>query len=319
MVRMRSVDAHRYAAFFPVRFESDGTRAVLHAPPALYVKRALLSILLAPVFGTVGWALTDNDDPALSVLGWVLVALGVFFVVWACVLLPFARVWSRRTEVTFDRVAGMVTHARPPGGAPAYVPLSAIAAVRLRKRDGLAQWWTLEALDGSGRAFPLQERLPAMSRDLVPLAHDVAAFLGVPAQVPEEVANGLAGGLAMSESTAAVLCYLPVQGIFLIASVICLVADRRPFVRFAAKQSLLHFASSLVALIVVAVLGVVPVVLTQHDDGPLRVMTIVWLAMLLVSFAVWNIGAHVYACVQAAKGRAWVMPWLRPIVKNWAP
>jgi uncharacterized membrane protein len=108
-------------------------------------------------------------------------------------------------------------------------------------------------------------------------------------------------------NTAAMLCYLPIHGIFLLASIYyAITAHDRPFVRFAALQSLIQTAASTLALIVVAAFAGTPVVLL--DDGPARLAATVILVGLLVALALANAGVHIYAAVQANKGRAWVMP-----------
>ncbi len=122
------------------------------------------------------------------------------------------------------------------------------------------------------------------------------------------------------DNTAAMLCYLPIQGIHIIASFYYLFAARdRPFVRFAAKQSLMQLGLTLVALIACGVGFGVPLAM-MDVDGPKRltvtaVVLIVLLALSLGVIAIGNIVAHIVACVRAQSGKLWVMPWLRRIVR----
>ncbi len=293
---------HRYARLFPLRAEGDGSRLSVKVPRALYLARGLLALVLAPVLGallTLLFFLMGVEGELPAYVGGVIAGAFLF---WALALLALSGWLSRRSEVVLDRSA--VRRARD----GASVPTSSVAGVRIRAAGGLSGFQALEFLDPSGRAFVLHARLPSQQpADLAAIAGACASWLGVPAEVPAADASVL----GMSESHAALLCYLPVQGVFLLASAYFLATDRRPFVRFSAKQSLLHFALSIVVLVVALVAGATPVLLTDHDDGALRVASIVWLTLLLVAYVGWNLGAHVHACVQAAKGRTWRMPWLR--------
>jgi hypothetical protein len=74
--------------------------------------------------------------------------------------------------------------------------------------------------------------------------------------------------------------------------------------------------SFVLLLVICAALGT-PVALL--GDGLLRVVAIVLLSVSLVVFVIWNLWAHVLACSRAYRRVAWVMPWLRPVVRRWLP
>jgi len=122
----------------------------------------------------------------------------------------------------------------------------------------------------------------------------------------------------VDERTAAMLCYLPVQGIFIGASLYYLLrGDKRPLVRFSARQSLCQLLlSTLLLLLIIALFGV-PLALLS--DGLVRILLMVLLTLSLVGFVIWNIWAHILACSRAYRRIAWVMPWLRPIAQRWLP
>lgn len=295
---------HRYARLFPLRAEGDATRLSVKVPRALYLTRGAIMLVGAPVIGALLVLLFFMtglpEEVALFLAGGLASSLALF----GLALFALSGVLSARSEVVFDRHASHVRRASD----GAVVPTATVVAVRIRPAGGLSGFQLLELVDASGRGFVLHARLPSQwPADLGAVAGACASWLAVPAEAP----TARAAPMGLAENHAALLCYLPVQGVFLIASIYFLGVDRRPFVRFSAKQSLLHFASSIVALVVALVAGATPVLLTEHAEGPLRVASIVWLAVLLVAFFVWNLGAHVYACVQASKGRTWRMPWLR--------
>lgn len=293
----------RYARLFPLRAFPSGNSLILKTPRSLYWARGALSVFASPVIGgsvVLLMLMMGLEDASVGLVAFASVV--GFFVLWGIGLFALGTRLSERTVVTFDRA----TVCRPDGAS---VPTAAIALVRVRRREGFTGFHVLELVAPNGEMFAVHERLPAMPESLAAVASEVASWLGVPSESPPATSS------SFDEKHAAVLCYLPIQGIFLIASLWFLATDRRPFVRFAAKQSLLHFAFSIVVLLVAIALGAVPVLLTEGADGPLRVLAIVWLVILLVAFAIWNVGAHIYACVQASRGRAWVMPWLRFAVR----
>jgi uncharacterized membrane protein len=295
---------HRYARLFPLRVAGDAARLSVKVPRALYLTRGAVALVGAPVLGALFALLfVMMELPAevgLLLAGGIAASLAAF----ALALFALSGVLSARSEVTFDRQASQIRRAYD--GAVA--PIASVVGVRVRPAGGLSGFQLLELVDASGRGFVLHARLSRQwPGDLAAVAHACATWLAVPADVP----SADAAPLGITENHAALLCYLPIQGVFLIASIYFLGVDRRPFVRFSAKQSLLHFAASIVALVVALVLGATPVLLTEHAEGPARIASIVWLTLLLVALVAWNLGAHVYACVQAAKGRTWRMPWLR--------
>ncbi|MGZ3424657.1 MAG: hypothetical protein ACXVEE_42765, partial [Polyangiales bacterium] len=243
----------RYGRLFPARAIPDADRPaerlVVQTPRSIYIARGLLSIFLSPVVSGLIVLLMllmglDDQTVVLSIAGIV----AIFFVLWGIGLLALSSALAAKTVVTFDRA----TIRRADGAS---VPTAAVVRVRV-KRGGLSGFHVLELVAANGETFAVHTRLPLAPASLSLLANEVAAWLQVPAEAPAPNAS------PFNENHAAVFCYLPIQGIFLIASLWFIATDQRPFVRFAARQSLLHFAFSIVALVVVLALGATPVFLT---------------------------------------------------------
>jgi uncharacterized Tic20 family protein len=130
-------------------------------------------------------------------------------------------------------------------------------------------------------------------------------MLRLPLEVDPALTTLDSGGV--DERTAAMLCYLPIQGVFIGASLYyVLKKDTRPLVRFSARQSLCQTALALLLVPLICGLFGVPVALLS--DGPVRVVAIVLLVVALVVFVVWNLWAHILACSRAYKKIPWVMP-----------
>jgi uncharacterized membrane protein len=271
----------------------------------------LLAVLALVLLG----ALSGDADPSSGVL-WLCGAL--WFVpsagcgVWGLVLLIGSGAWSRGSEVVFDYARGSVRR-----GA-LELPLGSVASVSVRRPSFLLKWWLLELVrrDG-GPPLLVYGRFTPRQRARLSL---YAQFIGDALRVPTQGAERLAtvDAIGVDDRNAAMLCYLPIQGIFLAASLYYVLTEkRRPLVRFAARQSLSHFLFSLLVLIAVCVAFGVPIALLPAS---LEQTLLMWLlGAALVAFAIWNITAHIVACVRAYRGVAWVMPWLRPFVTRWLP
>jgi len=122
----------------------------------------------------------------------------------------------------------------------------------------------------------------------------------------------------LTPNVAAGLCYLPIQGIFILVPIIMLCSSKDRTVRFAAKQSLLQFACGFLVLIIV-IGGAGGLVLVVPEDSPARIPVLILLGASLGAVFVWYLGAYIVACVRAFRGRTWVMPWLRWLIGKSAP
>lgn len=294
-------------------------QVTLRVPPADYRKRALVLVLALPALllglaVLVGLQIGLQDGDAL----WAILFVGAAAGSAAClvaggVMLALAGFLSRRSHVVLDLSRRRL---RPSPSGPE-LSWDEVAAVAVVHPAPLLKWWRLQARTRDGRVIPLRRRLPPAAADEAEaLAEWCGELLGVPVEVPAEL--GDQDALGLSGRWAAVLCYLPLQGIFLIASLYALATGRdRPFVRFCAKQSLAHFVASVVVMLLCLALGAPPLALAGSPVG--RGVAAGWLALLLVGFLVWNVGARIVACVRAWRGQVWVMPWLAPLVRSWAP
>ncbi|MEZ4222115.1 MAG: hypothetical protein R3B13_14365 [Polyangiaceae bacterium] len=269
----------------------------------------LLPPLLALLGALVGNAFGIDELFAMALFG----ALGgLSFVGGLCVALlsPWL---SARTRVEIDLASRQIVtrrHASP-------IPLSSVASVDLKRSSRATAFWHIEARRHDGPAVVLLGPLAqSQLRDAAALTNWLSQTLAVPGTTADPSPPLFA--LGAGDNTAGMLCYLPVQGIFLLASLYYLLtAKRRPFVYFCAVQSLSQFVFSFMLLVAVLVVLGVPVALAE--GSPLQLPLAVALAAALTLFWFWNFGTHAYACFAAYKQRLWVMPWLRFWVRRFHP
>ncbi|MGE3673959.1 MAG: hypothetical protein AB7K71_30080, partial [Polyangiaceae bacterium] len=263
---------------------------VLRTPPRAFRRRGVIAIALSPLIlvvlvPTLVW-FDDVDDPAIVLLlGLCCLALpaslltGVFLLTFASTLSARTRWVLRRaqapdgsTEVLATGRRGALTH-RLTGGHRASADVKGL----------LGDTYQLLLYDPWGRQVgPLSKpvhqtfraELDAATLEVnrllghaVTQATGSADGPGAPPGLPQ--LGNAQGATTPGERSLAMLCYLPVQGIFLIASLGCLVASRSQYVRNAAKQSLLQFGFSLCVLTCVLVVLGVPTALLD-DASPIK-------------------------------------------------
>lgn len=310
------------ALFFPLRTTIEGAGVlVVESPPSHFVKRGLLAVLLVPVLVALlalllGLAADDGEA--------ILVGLGAFagvVVLAGLTLIALAPILSRRTRVRFDGPRGVVVRERD----GLTVPLRDVAGVVLRPRGGLAMAQELVVVRADGA--PLVTLHAALASTHTAQAQGIAsaihAFFGAPpAAVAAPYRYGAPppaaidqGALGLAPNVAAGLCYLPIQGIFVLVSIVMLIGAKHPAVRFAAKQSLLQLALALVVGVVVLG-GAAGAVIATDTQNPVAIASVI---ALVIAFALWHVGAYIVACVRAFRGRTWVMPWLRWAIGKSAP
>lgn len=305
----------------PIRIAGDANGFSMTVKVSEYVKRGLTILFAVPVllallvfllYGMIAGN-TDVEPDAMPFIG-VWVTLSALAGALGLALLVGANYWSERSTVRFDGVRwSMRKH------AGAEESLHQFATIRVHKPSQLAKWCALDLTRPGGRA-PLRLygrfQMPKHAHALASHAQWLGGVLRLPVEFDPKLAQSDALGLA--EPTAALLCYLPIQGVFLAASIYYILrGDQRPLVHFSARQSLCQTAFTFIVLAAVLVLFGVPVALL--GDGPLRVAAIVLLTVALIALVIWNLAAHVVACVRAHRGAIWVMPWLRPFVRRWLP
>ena len=306
-----SVDAVELARWLQAR----GDVIVIRKPArALVAYGALVAIAgplaVALVELLVLLALGLESEVALAIcwsLG-VVVAAAAFVLGVALALTAPSR--SAKSEVRLD-VGERLLHR----GTQVPELLGHPSEVRLWRKSKLLAFWSLGLAYDDGRVAVLLSRVhSAHAKPLVAVAERLAELLEIEARIPGAARAGLGAG---DPRTQAALCYVPIDGVFLLASLYFLLRSDDPFVRFAARQSLLHFVIS-TALLLFS-LGCLAVPIAALGDALPTVFSVVALALPLVVLALWRVGSYVYAAYQAQRGVAWVMPWLRPIVGRWLP
>lgn len=270
--------------------------------PVLFVCLGILALIMAGPMA--------EQTAVLALIGGGVAVCAAASVLVGLVTVLTARRRSLRSEVLLDLRAHQII--TPRGES---VDWSSVSAVVVHKPNPLLKWWGVSLERPDARPVLLLGRLPpSRGPAIAALGRFVAIHLGVEPEIPARLESPTSLGLA--PTTAGVLCYLPIQGIFLLASPIFLVTSKDPFVRFCAIQSLLQLALAMVLLVPVLACG--GVMSALEHVVPMWV-TVVVLGSVLVVFQAWRVIARGYACYQAYKGRAWVMPWLAFVVRRWLP
>ncbi len=283
-------------------FVVQGLAVALLLPVAV----VLLGVLVALMMG-----LQSDQTTAWIVLG-TLVGLGCL----ACLapgglLVVTAGMRSRRSVVVLDERRRIVER-----NGVHLLDWADAAAVYAHKPSAVLKWWAISVRTGMGDPILLLGRLPpARSKEVQAAAEQVAERLGVEFEPSPDLTSASAGGF--SPKTAGALCYLPFQGIFLIASTWFALFSRDPFVRFCAYQSWLQFIVAMIVL--VPVLGSCALMVAVLEDRVHPGLIAAGMALLLVPYQIWRITARIVACWRAYKGRAWVMPWLGFVMRRFQP
>jgi uncharacterized membrane protein len=220
---------------------------------------------------------------------------------------------SDRSEVAVDWSGRqLVPRDRPPVG------FDDVEGLEIVQPNALLKWRVLQARVCGGAPVVLAERLtPRLFGEARAFAEPLASRMGSPLDLPDDVRSGDLVGL--NDRHAAAFCYVPLQGIFIVASLwYVFQAKERPFVRYAAIQSLLQVAASTVLLVVCIGLtaGVVAGLDAAGSEPALSAVVLVplWLAVLA-----FHLGSRVWATVQAVRGRATLFPWFIPILRSRRP
>jgi hypothetical protein len=284
----------------------------------VYLLRSIAAIILLPLLFALLIALLialvslqlDSGLPSgtYSVLFAVWFALAGASELYGFTLLGLSGWLSKKSIVRFDRETGQVS------GRSMSEAISSFQSLRLRPKGGSGGFGVLELLGAGGRVFTVNARVQGFqskkTQEIVQCLRSWCGYEDAPAPIPE------AGFVSDRDRSAAMFCYLPIEGISLFVSVYQLFAAKRDsFLRFCARQSLWHFAFTVLALLT-PLLGLgIPLSLTP--DGPMKSLLLLCLIIVLSVLYVWCMGSRIYACFQARKGHAWRMPWLKRLVKVW--
>lgn len=289
------------------RARLDGHLLTLQASAWTWAFPGLALLVLIPVpSAAIGWAASQEPDGLALTMLMVLAAAGTSIAGVALIALSPSR--ARRSRVEIDLAHATI---RTKGGTT--IPFASVAALRLVEESVIGPF-RIVGCDASGRAIvTLASAIKQTKRrQAITLTQYLGEAIAKPVELPTTSAPD-----PQKDRVAAMLCYLPIQGIFVIASVYFLfTAQSRPFVHFAARQCLWHTATTLVVLtVVLGTLGP----LVAFTAGVAQIIAIVLLSVALVGFVVWNLWAHIKACIDAYHGRVWIMPWLRWRLASSAP
>lgn len=290
-----------------------GHTLTLRVPAWHYAWRGIaLALVLPPLLALLA-LLASLDSDGIAAPSVVLAGLGGMAFATGVLLALASPLLSARTRVTLDLARGELTRAR----SPYPIPLSALSGLRSSRPNTLSSFFFLCATrSGAPDVKLLGPLVPKHAAEAGSLAGWLGTQLGLPVDASSVAAPEASS--SSSDQLAGVLCYLPIQGIFILASLYYLfAAKQRPFVRFCAIQSLSQLLFSLGVLAVLLIGLGVPLALTE--PSPLQTALVVLLAVSLSGYWLWNFGAHAYACYCAYKGRPWVMPWLGFWVRRFLP
>jgi hypothetical protein len=294
--------------------ETTESSLVIRVPVRVYLLRSIAAIILLPLLFALLIALVflqlESETPSgiYSVLFAVWLALAGASELYGFTLLGLSGWLSKKSIVRFDRETGWVS-GRSMSGA-----ISSFQSLRLRPKGRSGGFGVLELLGEGGRVFTVNARVRGFqskkTQEIVQRLRSWCGYEDAPQPIRE------AGFVSDGDRSAAMLCYLPIEGIFLFVSAYQLFAAKRDsFVGFCARQSLWHFAFTVLALLL-PLLGL-GIPLSLAPDGPMRSILMPCLIVVLSVLYVWCMGSRIYACFQAWKGRAWRMPWLKRLVKPW--
>ena len=284
--------------------DEDDRTVVVAVPTQDRLARGFqLVFFVCPIVALAGWIIA----PMIS--AWVLVgntALLAFLGIAGLGLMITARRRALRTRVVIDLGERLI---ELPGRAPRVFRLP--GAVRVRGAFGT---WSLELV--GDETVTLLTRVPrSRGHALADAAEMLADELGASLEVPR-AARSSVRFVPKSRSLWAALCYAPVDGLAQAYSGWALMASRNPTIRFAAKQSLAHSALELMfALVALSCCGL-PMLLL--DDSSAWVGATV-VALPIVLILMFRTVVRCVAAYRAARGRAWVIPWLGPIARRWLP
>lgn len=235
---------------------------------------------------------------------------------------------SRASLVEIDLDQGIITSA-----AEGTHPLSAVRGLELHQPNPVLKWHAITArLHAGPQAEDGDPYRPPASGSVQLLGQINELELGAARELMETVAGHL-GGLPAADKSSSLLggggstgeklgrlghalAYVPVQGIFLIASIVLLVARRKdPVAQFHARQSLAFLPFELAALFG-GILVTVPFMFIGDEPHPAAA---VLMGLVLLPIALGRLGLRFYAAWKAHKGACWVIPGMGWLSRRWLP
>ena len=292
--------------------EESGDRLTLRESARDHVVRGGLWLFVFPwVVAIIGWGsfALVVDEPSPLALGLAASVVGLGCVIPALAGLFWMGTASKRAERSATHIDTDERLITAPGRAPDVFRKPDAVVV---ERAGLRGWRL--RLEGD-RGLTLLRRVPhGGGRDLAAAADALADALGVEASVPR-AARRAVGVVPHDEHVWAALCYAPLDGVNVAYSMLALISSRDPALRFAAKQSLAFLAVELFLGLMVSGCVGIPILVAS---APFAIEALAFLCPFLF-LGLLRVSARLVACVRAYRGEPWVMPWLAPLSRRWAP
>lgn len=317
----------------------DGPVLRLQTPVRHYhFRAATLGLLLPFLLGLLVVLVALLELLEVGSVGPLTAVVGGIAVLGTGVALPFAvgmavmapRL-SARSAVVIDRTTRTIT---PREGEA--VSLDRVVGLSLRKPTAMLKWLQIQAdIEEAPSTVDSPYRAPA-SRSVVlvsrineleaeagrQLMAELGERLGV--EVSDRTSSLMGGGGATGTAGGRgghALAYVPVQGIFLFASIFLLVARRGDArATFHARQSLLMLAAEAAIIVVVCIVGLPLLFLSEltGGTGP-HPAGIAVLLVGLLPFTMVRLVGRFYAAWRAWKGELWLVPVLGRISRRWLP
>ncbi len=291
--------------------EDHGDRLVLRPEVedqlASGVRFAFIAAPLVLFAGCVG-AFLAADDTTSFLVGWgASAAISAPLAAYGLFRMVTAKKRAAAGAVSFDLAERLLVR---PGCTPEV--LRGVEAVALK--PARFSGFLVELVHDDARRTPLFSVPRSRGAEISEAVEHLADALGAPrVEIPRH-ARRVRSFAVRDSKLAAALCYAPIDGVFVAASLWFLMTSNDPFVRFSAKQSLLQLAFS--AFCAFLLLGCC--------TAPIGILSSIGLATLvsalpLVVLATARILVRVLAATRARRGTVWIMPWLAPISRRWAP
>jgi hypothetical protein len=280
----------------------------LQTPVSRLVTQSLLMILGGPLAGgAIGLLMAlqvpFEEDP--EALAFLLITAGVFTALvsgMGLLLLVSSPLRAAQSRVQIDLDRGEIQKGSQK------VRLDKLTGLRVGRPNPLLRFVGIST--SGGIPWVLVSGVPPRkSAEVLELAEYLGRRMGKPVVVESAIQAG--DRLGLSTRSAALFCWMPLQGIYMFFALYYgFKQPVRPFVHFHARQSLAQFcAAVLLGLPLVGLAGGL-VLLAERAQGARTVAAVAAVLVLLLFFA-WNLGSRIVGCYWAWKGESRVLPWLR--------